>query len=260
MAKLWASIEGFTVGAVTGAKEAPGEDEQISNNLINNIMLGKVHGMTSQQVVKDLDGNVLATIEYASSNLEMGHLSGRILEGTTTIATFDKPKRIRSESEKKKFIITDRSPKIAHAVAPIMFNVNGVSYANVAFENTMGVRYDGRWLPAVLTRLDGSGGLRMAERSFERGIFSCFGLFAPTPTVVGLTSLDRAQRFPPQVREGSKTTCAFSTKAIPAILDKTVKKYINKHNPGALEGAAKLDALLILVATQTRIALPQSWE
>jgi len=117
-----------------------------------------------------------------------------------------------------------------------------------------------------LSRHDGSGGLKVAERKSKKGYLVVLGpvIAVPTfclgnivafqiahntPAVHGLTSLD-GQRFPPLICQGTTTTGAFASSDIPTAKQKTAKKYIEAHAPSALEtAAAKLDLLLMLAVS-----------
>ena len=62
---------GFVVGKVKGLKMAPGDGESF--------MLSHAHGMVMEQEIHDLNGTKIATIQYASNNIEKGHRSAKVV-------------------------------------------------------------------------------------------------------------------------------------------------------------------------------------
>ena len=155
------------------------------------------------------------------------------------------------------------------AKAPIQILVGGRPYASATIEGKA-MNHDDRGhgsayvSKVTLTRNDGSGGLKVAERSSNKGYLLILGAAIAIPTaclgasilfkmahearaVHGLTSPDGKQRFPPLICQGSTAVCAFSAADMPSKHAASTDKYLHKH-PGtiALEAAAKLDVLLML--------------
>ena len=208
---------------------------------------------TATQRVLDLQGNLIAMVNISSNNISTGHLGALIVAADgTTIASVEKP--------------TSKAPYAIH--------VNGGAYAsatidgpahNLKYERGMSSGYVSR---VSLTRHDGSGGLKVAERRSKKGYFVVLGaviavptlclgnvvafqIAHQTPAVHGHTSLD-GQRFPPLICQGTTTTCTFASSDSPTAKQKAAKKYIDAHAPSALETAsAKLDVLLMLAVSGT---------
>jgi len=257
--------EGFQLGPVKGQSTAPGDGETMLMGMV------ACSGMVAHQVVKDLSGQEIATIHYASNNIQRGQQSVRIVATDgALIASFDRPKfqssgLMAAGSDYQKMMAT-----------PWQIVVNGAHYASVLIQQ--GARTSMGTMPFVLTRADGSGGLRTGARLSKQGYYTCmaFALWVPTftlgswpflylaytsPTLIELQSHDGARTFSPLLSRKSNTTVAFNPEVVPSTMDKPMKKalgaYVQKLHPGPLDGAARLDALCLLAvmgASQTLTA------
>ena len=253
LSTLGTSIEGFVFDSPGMADIARGDGKTSS-------MFGaqaQFYVFTATQRVLDLQGNLIATVNISSNNVSTGHIRALIVAADgTTIASVEKP--------------TSKSPYAIH--------VSGGAYASATLDgpadnNKYERGFSSGYVSRVsLTRHDGSGGLKVAERRSKKGYFVVLGaviavptlclgnlvafqIAHQTPAVHGLTSLD-GQRFPPLICQGTTTTCAFASSDIPTAKQKTAKKYIDAHAPSALETAsAKLDVLLMLAVSGTAAAM-----
>ena len=254
--------EGFVLGKII-SHMAPGDGQTMLGGMV------ACHGMMAQQKVSDLSGAEIATVEYLSTNLEYGHQSARIVATDgTVLAAFDKPKRVATGG-----LLNMGGGAMDHYAAPYTIVVNGVPYADVvAFVTSMNA---GGMAHTMLTRKDGSGGLKMGKRVSRQGYYMCmaFALWVPTltlgswfffylmwtcPALIHLTGLDGVAHFPPILGLRGKETVAFSPTTIPIALAKHAKKYVEANSPGTLEGSARLDALLLLVITYSMKTLCNS--
>ena len=201
--------------------------------------------MTYTEEVRDLQGTRLAIIR-CSAQMGAGAGSAQIVAADgSTIA----------------------SVKTTSAGAEC--NVGGGLYATATLEGCAFDPQDRGFLSSfaskvTITRHDGSGGLKVAERKSSKGYYLvlgaivgiatlcvgclhmvCFAMAHHSPAVYGLTSPDGALRFPPLVCSGSSKTCAFAANATPAKFKRATKKYFDTHAPRALEANYKLDLLLM---------------
>lgn len=217
-------------GSIEGASPAPSDGDTMWGGWM------KCTGMTCHQLVKDLAGKDIATIHHTSSNFQKGHRSARIVATDgTLIASF----------ERRKF--NNAKEIYKPETNPWQILINGAHYANVVCMTAPKLHY-------LLTRTDGSGGLRMGPRLTLP--WGCCWYVAPL--LVALESHDGARKYTPTVQliAGDQvsytTTLAFAPDAAPPSMKRMKKMaaYVNKHRPGALDGAARLDALCLLAVTE----------
>ena len=122
-------------------------------------------------------------------------------------------------------------------------------------------------LQVQLTRLDGSGGLRIGKRISKQGYLACLAvaLWVPTlmigsciifylmqhmPVIIALESLDGATQFTPMLEVKGKQMAPFQSAAIPLKHAEHAKKYVEEKSPQPLDGAARIDALILFVVSK----------
>ena len=204
--------------------------------------------MTYTEEVRDLQGTLLATIRCSCDDV-LG--AGYARAGSAQIVAAD----------------GSTIASVKTTIAGAECNVGGGLYATAKLEGCALDPQDRGFLSSfaskvTLTRHDGSGGLKVAERKSSKGYYLVLGAIVAIPTfcvgqipifmmahhspaVYGLTSPDGALRFPPLVCSGSSKTCAFAANATPAKFKRATKTYFDTHAPRALEANYKLDVLLM---------------
>ena len=259
---LGSSVKGFIVGSYgNSVAPVPGDTPQATGMF--STYKGPYKYMVVQEV-RDLSGTSIATIQLSSNHVGYGYSARIVATDGTLIASVEQVVPTAATNH--------RGADMPHpdlAKAPIQILVGGCPYASATIEGQAMDKdargYGSAFVSKVtLTRNDGSGGLKVAERSSNKGYLLMLGAAIAIPTaclgqvivfqmahearaVHGLTSPDGKQRFPPVICQGSTAVCAFSAADMPSKHAASTNKYLHKH-PGtiALEAAAKLDVLLML--------------
>ena len=219
---------GFVLGKISDPTSAPGDGEKFAMGMMS------ASGMMLKQDLNDLEGNKIAEILYQSTNIQKYQHSARVVANDgTTLFTFDRPK-VSKEDKNPAY------PIMLHGTAPY---ATATSVLSTGGMDTMQVQ---------LTRLDGSGGLRIGKRISKQGYFLCvaFALWVPTvmigscfmfylmhitPVILGLESVDGTTQFTPMLELKGLQTVAFQSAAIPLKLAKHVKKYVEQKSPQPLD-------------------------
>lgn len=258
---LGSSVKGFIVGSYGNGVTPERADTQPTGMF--STYKGPYKYMAVQEVT-DLSGNSIATIQHSSNHVGYGYSARIVAADGTLIASVEQVVPPKPWGAVSRFGL---SPDLAKA--PIQILVGGCPYASATIEGQAMDKdsrgYGSAFVSKVtLTRNDGSGGLKVAERSSKKGYLLVLGGVIAIPTaclgqvvvfemahqaraVHGLTSPDGKQRFPPVTCQGSTAVCAFSAADMPSKHAVSTNKYLHKHpSTIALEAAAKLDVLLML--------------
>ena len=244
--------DGFVLGGIKDLEGAPGDGERF----IPTLGMVSVWGLTAKEDVNDLEGNKIGEILYQSNNIRELQRSARVVVNDgTTLFTFDRPKVSKDDKN-------PAYPIMLHGTTP---------YASVAVDASPKFQ---NYLQGQLTRLDGSGGLRIGKRFSKQGYLAClFAAFCfPTlilvfgcvfieylmqhmPVIIALESLDGATQFTPMLEVKRKQMVPFQSAAFPLKHAKHAKKYVEEKSPQPLDGAARIDALILFVVSKAALTL-----
>ena len=238
--------DGFVLGDFKEGGSAPGDGETFYGT--------QATGCYAKEDLNDLEGNKIGEILYQSNNINRKggeHRSARVVANDgTTLFTFDRPKASKD----------DKNPAYAimlHGTTP---------YATATSQRMM------NHVQVQLTRLDGSGGLRIGKRISKQGYLAClaFALGVPTlmigtciifylaqfvPVIITLESLDGATQFSPMLEVKGKQMVPFQSAAIPLRHAEHTKVYVEEKCPQPLDGAARIDALILFVVWKAAVTL-----
>ena len=229
---------------------APGDGERF----IPHWGMVSVRGLTAKEDLNDLEGNKIGEILNQSNNIRELQRSARVVANDgTTLFTFDRPKVSKDDKN-------PAYPIMLHGTTPYASAIDESS--DFFFMNH---------LQGQLTRLDGSGGLRIGKRISKQGYLAClFAAFCfPTllldlffgccfisylmqhmPVIIALESLDGATQFTPMLEVKGKQMVPFQSAAIPLKHAEHAKKYVEEKSPQPLDGAARIDALILFVVSK----------
>ena len=241
--------DGFMLGGIKEGGSAPGDGETFYGY--------QATGCYAKEDLNDLEGNKIGEILYQSNNINRKggeHRSARVVANDgTTLFTFDRPKASKDDKDPAYAIMLHGTTPYATATSQPMMNL----------------------LKVQLTRLDGSGGLRIGKRISKQGYLAClaFALGVPTlmigtciifylaqfvPVIITLESLDGATQFSPMLEVKGKQMVPFQSAAIPLRHAKHTKVYVEEKSPQPLDGAARIDALILFVVSKAAVTLRQA--
>ena len=241
--------DGFVLGDFKEGGSAPGDGETFYGT--------QATGCYAKEDLNDLEGNKIGEILYQSNNINRKggeHRSARVVANDgTTLFTFDRPKASKDDKNPAYAIMLHGTTPYATAKHP----------KNPKFNSLLQVQ---------LTRLDGSGGLRIGKRISKQGYLAClaFALGVPTlmigtciifylaqfvPVIITLESLDGATQFTPMLEVKGKQMVPFQSAAIPLRHAEHTKKYVEEKSPQPLDGAARIDALILFVLSKAAVTL-----
>ena len=75
------------------------------------------------------------------------------------------------------------------------------------------------------------------------------------PVIIALESLDGATQFTPMLEVKGKQMVPFQSAAIPLKHAEHAKKYVEEKSPQPLDGAARIDALILFVVSKAAVTL-----
>ena len=253
MAKLG---DGFVLGGIKDLEDAPGDGEIF----IPHWGMVSVRGLTAKEDLNDLEGNKIGEILYQSNNIDELQRSARVVANDgTTLFTFDRPKVSKDDKN-------PAYPIMLHGTTPY------ASAIDESFPDHFMGKFPANHLQGQLTRLDGSGGLRIGKRISKQGYLACLAvaLWLPTlmigsciifylmqhmPVIIALESLDGATQFTPMLEVKGKQMVPFQSAAIPLKHAEHAKKYVEEKSPQPLDGAARIDALILFVVSKAAVTL-----
>ena len=253
--------DGFVLGGIKDLEGAPGDGEIF----IPHWGMVSVRGLTAKEDLNDLEGNKIGEILYQSNNIDELQRSARVVANDgTTLFTFDRPKVSKDDKN-------PAYPIMLHGTTPY------ASAIDESFPDHFMGKFPANHLQGQLTRLDGSGGLRIGKRISKQGYLACLlaAFCFPTllldlffcccfistylmqhmPVIIALESLDGATQFTPMLEVKGKQMVPFQSAAIPLKHAEHAKKYVEEKSPQPLDGAARIDALILFVVSKAAVTL-----